>query len=59
MTVGKLSEMEYCRIFFLKIHLEKEKKEIESSKRLMGLRLLTTESVQPFSIKLQTEEWLI
>ena len=53
-------------IFFLKIHLKKKihlekekKKEIGSSERLIGLRLLTTESLQPFNIKLQTEEWLV
>ena len=30
-----------------------------SSERLIGLRLLTTESLQPFNIKLQAEEWLV
>ena len=65
MTVGKLREMEYCRDFLFKnspkkkTSRERKKKEIESSERLMGLRLLTTESLQPFNIKLKTEEWLV
>ena len=67
MTVGKLSELEYCRDFLFKnpskkknpSRERKKKKEIGSSERLIGLRLLTTESLQPFNIKLQTEEWLV
>ena len=66
MTVGKLSEMEYCRDFLFKNpskkknpSRERKKKEIGSSERLIGSRLLITESLQPFNIKLQTEEWLV